>query len=86
MIDIVSLDGSLGRQGGAGPGLEGRNMHHFCVRVEPFDEQEIRTFLQRHGVQAGELERHYGAEGYGPSLYLNDPEGNVIELKGPADG
>ena len=85
LIDIVSVHGMLGRQGGAGPGREGRNMHHFCVRVDPFDENEIRAFLQQKGIQASELEIHYGAEGYGPSLYLSDPEDNVIELKGPAN-
>lgn len=85
LIDIVSVDGRLGRQGGAAPGAEGRNMHHFCVRVEPFDESEIRDFLQQRGVEVGELEIHYGAEGYGPSLYLKDPEDNVVELKGPAN-
>jgi glyoxylase I family protein len=30
--------------------------------------------------------RRYGAEGMGPSLYLLDPEGNEVELKGPPDG
>ena len=85
LIDIVSVDGGLGRQDGGAPGREGRNMHHFCVRVEPFDEDEIRKFLLQKGIQASELEIHYGAEGYGPSLYLKDPEENVIELKGPAD-
>lgn len=85
LIDIVSIDGTLGRQGGAGPGREGRNLHHFCVRVDPFDEHDIRTFLREKGIEASPLEIHYGAEGYGPSLYLSDPEDNVIELKGPAD-
>jgi glyoxylase I family protein len=27
---------------------------------------------------------NYGAEGIGPSIYVTDPEGNVVELKGPA--
>lgn len=82
LIDLVPVDGKLGRMGGAAPGAEGRNMDHFCLRVEPFDEAAIRTHLLAHGVTAGQVESRYGAEGEGPSIYLSDPEGNVVELKG----
>ncbi len=85
MIDLVPVDGQLGRAGGAAPGREGRNLDHFCVRVEPFDEAAIRAHLAAHGVEAGPLAQRYGAEGEGPSIYLSDPEGNVVELKGPPD-
>lgn len=85
LIDLVPLEGVLGRAGGAGPGPEGRNLDHFCLRVEPFDEAAIRAHLQAHGVAAGETARRYGAEGDGPSIYISDPEGNVVELKGPPD-
>ncbi|MEJ8822886.1 VOC family protein [Variovorax humicola] len=83
LIDLVPIDGQLGRMGGAAPGPEGRNLDHFCVRVEPFDETGIREHLRAHGVEAGPVESRYGAEGNGPSIYLSDPEGNVVELKGP---
>ena len=83
MIDLVPVDGKLGSMGGAAPGKEGRNMDHFCVRVEPFDEAAIRAHLAAHGVAGGPVESRYGAEGEGPSIYLTDPEGNVVELKGP---
>ena len=83
MIDLVPVDGQLGRAGGAAPGREGRNLDHFCVRVEPFDEAAIRAHLAAHGVEAGPVAQRYGAEGDGPSIYLSDPEGNVVELKGP---
>lgn len=83
LIDIVAVDSELGRTGGAPPGSEGRNMDHFCVRLESFDEQRIRDHLARHGVEGGPLEARYGAEGYGPSIYVRDPEGNTVELKGP---
>ena len=82
MIDLVTIDGRLGREGGAAPGREGRNVDHFCFRVEPFDEADIRKQLANHGVRAGPVELRYGAEGEGPSMYLVDPEGNAIELKG----
>jgi glyoxylase I family protein len=82
IVDLVPVDGKLGRAGAA-PGAEGRNMDHFCLRLEPFDEAAIRAHLQAHGVQAGPTEARFGAEGEGPSIYLGDPEGNVVELKGP---
>jgi catechol 2,3-dioxygenase-like lactoylglutathione lyase family enzyme len=84
LIDLVSVDGELGRKGGAAPGKEGRNMDHFCVRLENFDEASIRTQLSRFSVQGSELANRYGAEGHGPSMYIQDPEGNTIELKGTA--
>lgn len=83
LIDLVPVDGKLGRMGGAAPGREGRNLDHFCLRVEPFDDAAIRAHLAAQGVAAGKTESRNGAEGEGPSIYLSDPEGNVIELKGP---
>ncbi len=85
LIDLVPVDGQLGAAGGAPPGAEGRNLDHFCLRVEPFDEAAIRRHLLDHGVQAGETAARFGAEGKGPSIYLTDPEGNTVELKGPPD-
>ncbi len=85
LIDLVPVAGKLERAGGAAPGPEGRNLDHFCLRVEPFDAAAIRSYLEEHGVKAGPVESRYGAEGVGPSLYVTDPEGNVVELKGPPD-
>ncbi len=84
LIDLVPVQGPLGRAGGAAPGPQGRNMDHFCLRIEPFDEATLRERLAAHGVGAGAVETRFGAEGEGPSIYLDDPEGNVVELKGPA--
>ena len=86
LLDLVPVDGKLGRAGGAAPGTEGRNLDHFCFRVDPFDEAAIRSQLRQRGVSAGPVESRYGAEGTGPSMYLTDPEGNVVELKGPPAG
>jgi len=83
LIDLVPVSGKLGRMGGIAPGKEGRNLDHLCLRVEPFDADGIREHLQAHGVAAGAVEQRYGAEGEGPSIYISDPEGNVVELKGP---
>ncbi|WP_454062448.1 VOC family protein [Candidatus Nitrospira salsa] len=84
LIDIVAVDSEIGRKGGAAPEKEGRNMDHFCVRLELFDEEAIREHLTQHSVVGSKLETRYGAEGNGPSIYIQDPEGNTIELKGPA--
>ena len=84
LIDLVPVDGELGRAGGAPPGDQARNLDHFCLRVEPFDEAGIRGHLKAHGFEAGPVASRYGAKGQGPSIYVSDPEGNVVELKGPA--
>jgi glyoxylase I family protein len=84
LVDLVPVDGELGKVGGTPPAKEGRNVDHFCFRVEPFDEAAIRRHLQAHHVEAGPTARRNGAEGEGLSIYISDPEGNVVELKGPA--
>ena len=82
LIDLVPLDGALGRMGGAGPAEAGRNVDHVCFRVLPWDEEAILALLASHGIEA-EVAQRYGAEGDGPSIYLTDPDGNGLELKGP---
>jgi catechol 2,3-dioxygenase-like lactoylglutathione lyase family enzyme len=84
MIDLVTLEGPLGKLGGEGPGREGRNLDHFCLQVRPFDEAAIRAHLAKHGVAVVEEGPRYGADGTGLSLYVRDPEGNTVELKGPS--
>lgn len=86
LIDLVPVDGKLGRAGGAAPGPEGRNLDHLCLRVDPFDGEAILAFLRESGAVPGEIAARYGAEGEGPSIYVADPEGNTVELKGPPAG
>ena len=86
LIDLVPIDGELGRARGAAPGKEARNLDHFCLRLEPFDEPSIRRELEAQGIKVGPVASRFGAEGKGPSIYVTDPEGNVVELKGPPDG
>ena len=85
LIDLVDVDGPLGRMGGAAPEATARNMDHFCLRIDPWDEAAILAHLTAAGVTVGETGTRYGAQGYGPSIYISDPEGNVVELKGPTE-
>jgi catechol 2,3-dioxygenase-like lactoylglutathione lyase family enzyme len=85
LIDLVDVDGPIGKEGGGRPVAESVNMDHFCLQVHPWNEDAILNHLQQCGVgDAGTLKvaMRYGAQGSGPSIYLNDPEGNRVELKG----
>jgi len=83
LLDLVTVDGPMGRQGGAAPGREGRNLDHLCFRVEPFDPASLQAHLADLGVATKGLASRYGAEGQGMSFFVEDPEGNQVELKGP---
>jgi catechol 2,3-dioxygenase-like lactoylglutathione lyase family enzyme len=82
LVDLVPVDGELGRKGGAAPCAEGRNVDHVCFRVLPWDGEALLQHLKAHQIEA-EIVSRYGADGNGPSVYLTDPEGNNLELKGP---
>ena len=64
---------------------DGRNMDHYAVRIEEMDVPALTAHLRRHGIDPGEVRRRYGAEGYGSSIYITDPDGNTVELKGPPE-
>ncbi len=83
LIDLVPVDQPLGQQGGKAPQAEGYNMDHLCLRIEPFDAAALQLHFQSKGVAAGPVESRYGAQGKGPSIYIQDPEGNTVEIKGP---
>ncbi len=84
LIDLVDAKGPLGKQGGDLPDRNAPNMDHVCLQIKPWDVNAINTHLKEHGVEPGNIANRYGAEGHGPSMYINDPEGNSIELKGPS--
>ena len=83
LIDLVDIEGKIGREGGAAPAEDGRNMDHFCLRIDPFDADKIVAHLRAHAVAPGDVRPRFGADGEGLSIYLDDPEGNRVELKGP---
>ena len=82
LIDLVDVAGRLGRMGGAAPGADGHNMDHLCLRVIDFDVDEVRAHLEAHGVAIGDIGERHGSTGEATSLYLSDPEGNGLELRG----
>ncbi len=82
LIDLVQIDGVLGQQGGAAPGVEGRNLDHFCIAIEGFDIDAVRAELRAKGVEPGEEGDRFGASGLSRSIYLQDPDGNGLELRG----
>ena len=78
LIDLIDAAGD--------PATGAPNMDHFALRVEAFDADAIRAHLQAHGIDMGKVATRYGAEGEGPAIYINDPDGNTVEIKGPPDG
>jgi catechol 2,3-dioxygenase-like lactoylglutathione lyase family enzyme len=83
LIDLVPVDSPLGKHGGGAPDPAAKNVDHFCLRIEPFDADALAAHLRAHGALPGDVGERYGADGTGPSMYVRDPDGNVVELKGP---
>ena len=81
LIDLVQVDSELGRIGGEAPGLSGNNLDHFCLQLEPISTAEIAAHLDQHQLEHGGFEKRYGAQGYGLSVYIRDPDGNTVELR-----
>ncbi|MDP5252552.1 MULTISPECIES: VOC family protein [unclassified Vibrio] len=81
LIDLVDVDSELGKLGGQAPQQNGRNLDHFCLQYHPQSEEAILQYLASFGFHEITFANRYGAQGYGRSLYINDPEHNVVELK-----
>jgi len=84
LIDLVDAEGPIGRHGGNAPGQSAPNMDHVCFQVDPWNTAAVQEQLRGHEVEFGDVGNRYGASGVGPSIYLKDPEGNTVELKGIA--
>jgi len=86
LIDIVPVDSELGRAGGDAPKPVhkdgGRNVDHFALKLVSFDAGSLAAHLESNGVSVGDVAERYGADGFGPSIYIEDPDGNIVELKG----
>ena len=85
LIDLVPVESPLGRAGGGPPDPDGRNVDHFALSLEHFDAEALQKHFESHGIAWNGVEQRYGADGTGPSTYITDPDGNGIELKGPAE-
>ena len=59
----------------------GNNVDHFCLQIEPFEEQDLQVYLRSCGVEVGDFEDRYGAQGMGRSIYIKDIAGNIVELR-----
>jgi len=81
LIDLVEVDSQLGRMGGSAPGETGRNLDHLCLAIEAMEPKQLVAWLERHGIRTSPFETRYGAGGFGPSMYISDPDGNTVELR-----
>ena len=81
LIDIVAVDSELGRAGGGPPTATENNLDHFCLQLEAVGQEDMRAWLSSHGVDSDDFQTRYGADGFGPSIYIRDPDGNTVELR-----
>ena len=81
LIDLVNVDSELGRAGGPPPSGTEKNVDHFCLQIEAISEDDLRQWLESHGVEVGDFEVRYGAEAFGSSVYIRDPDSNIVELR-----
>jgi catechol-2,3-dioxygenase len=81
LIDLVIVNSRLGAAGGGAPTKTERNVDHFCLQISSVPEQEIINYLEKSGIKVGEFASRYGAQGEGNSIYIQDPEGNGVELR-----
>ncbi len=76
IIDLFASEQEpIGREGA-------RNQDHYCMVIEPTDMEALKAGFEALGVaiQAGPG-RRWGARGDGVSLYIYDPDDNVVELR-----
>ncbi|MGV0034243.1 MAG: VOC family protein [Candidatus Azotimanducaceae bacterium WSBS_2022_MAG_OTU7] len=79
LIDLVPIGSQLG--GVCEVVQENRNQDHFCLTISPFEPDVITEMMVAAGVICSEVGTRYGADGYGLSVYVTDPDGNTVELK-----
>lgn len=82
LIDLVPVDGVIGRRGGPAAGAEGHNVDHLCLRIAGFEPERVRGHLARNGVEIESEGVRYGSSGDGWSISVRDPDGNGVELRG----
>ena len=81
LIDLVTVESELGRMGGGAPTETENNVDHFCLQLKSISEADIKKHLSAFGIDGGSFKERYGAQGFGKSIYIQDPEGNTVELR-----
>ncbi|MCW8996341.1 MAG: VOC family protein [Psychromonas sp.] len=81
LIDLVTVDSELGAKGGGAPAKGENNLDHFCVQIKALPESEIIAYLASFNIDSGKFISRYGAQGRVRSIYINDPEGNTVEIR-----
>ncbi len=81
LIDLVRVDSKIEKLGGGPPSKTENNVDHFCLQLKMISEEGIKSHLESHNISVGEFADRYGAQGTGRSIYINDPEGNTVELR-----
>ena len=81
LIDIVNVHSEMGRAGGGAPSGVEKNVDHFCLQIEAISEDDLKDWLESHGVEVGDFELRYGADAFGSSVYIRDPDNNIVELR-----
>jgi|TARA_B110000977_G_scaffold135090_1_gene171876 catechol 2,3-dioxygenase-like lactoylglutathione lyase family enzyme len=81
LIDLVTVDSQLGRVGGGPPSAKENNVDHFCLQIMPISEHDMTQHLNSFGIETGDFIKRYGAQGFGNSIYILDPDGNTVELR-----
>ncbi len=60
----------------------GLNLNHYCIVADVPAFQELMTYLRKNDVPIrGEPASRWGARGRGTSIYVQDPDGNELELR-----
>lgn len=76
------LDFFESKEGAPAPPKGLRQSNHFCFAVTKGDWDQLRERLQEKEVETmGEPMQRSGAKGDGVSIYVKDPEGNVVEFR-----
>ena len=81
LIDLVDVDSELGRAGGPPPSGTGNNVDHFCLQIEAISEEDLTSWLESNGIEVDDFQVRYGAEEFGSSIYIRDPDNNTVELR-----
>ncbi len=81
LIDIVTVESQLGKLGGGSPTMKNNNLDHFCLKIAVKEEAYIISYLNSNGIDTGKFSERYGAQGYGNSIYISDPDENTVELR-----